>query len=84
MDGVVGLLRGEVAGSEVGLVEAVAGHGSALEKLAGLFEKGVAFGVGGFIAELGKLLQGLTLGGIEVFGNLHADADMEVTPATSG
>jgi len=84
LDGVVGLLGGQVAGSEIGLVKAVAGHGSALEKLAGLFEKGLAFRMGGFVAELGELLKGLALGGSEVLGNLHADADMEVASAPSG
>jgi hypothetical protein len=84
VDRVMGFLGREVAGSEIGLVEAVAGHGSALEKLAGLFEKGLAFRMRGFVAEFRELLEGLALGGGEVFGNLHADADMEVAPTPSG
>jgi hypothetical protein len=84
MDRVVGFLRGEVAGSEIGLVKAVAGHGLALEKLAGFFEKGLAFRMGGFVAEPGELLEGLALGGGKVFGNLHADTDMKVASAPSG
>ena len=69
---------------EVGLVEAVAGHRSALEQLAGFFEKGATLGMSGVITEAGKVFQGLFLGGVEVFGNLHPDANMEVALAATG
>jgi hypothetical protein len=68
------------------LVKAVAGHGLALEKLPGFFEEGVMLGVGGVIAQPGELFECLFLGGVEVLGNLHADAHMEVplAPAREG
>jgi len=82
VDGVVGLLRGKVTEGEGGLVKAVAGHRSALEQFAGFFEEGVPLRMGELITEAGKVFQGLFLGGVEVFGNFHADPNMEV-PLTS-
>ena len=76
MDSVVRLLRGEVPRGEIGLVKAVTGHDSTLEKFAGFFEKGAALRMGGLVAEAGKVFQSLFLGGVEVLGNLDANADM--------
>ena len=82
----VGLLRGKVSGRQVGLVKAVAGHGLALEKLPGFLEEGVMLRVSGVVAQPGELFECLFLGGVEVLGNLHADAHMEVplAPAREG
>jgi hypothetical protein len=40
--------------------------------------------MGGFVAELGKLLEGLFLGAVEVFRNLNANADVEIATTVSG
>jgi hypothetical protein len=84
MDGMMGLLGGKVPGSQVGLVEAVTGHGSVLEKFPGLFDERVTLGMGGVVAQPGKLFERLFLGGVKVFGNLHANADMEIPFAPAG
>jgi hypothetical protein len=62
MDGVMGLLGGEVAGGGIGKIKTVAGHGSTLEQLAGLFEERVPLGVGGVITQTGKVFESLLLG----------------------
>jgi len=62
----------------------VARHGSALENFTGFFEERVSLRVGGVVAKPGELLESLFLGGVEVFGNFDADADMQIAPAAPG
>jgi len=44
----------------------------------------VALRVGGFVAEPAKLLEGVFLGGVEVFRDLDADPNVEVAPSAPG
>jgi hypothetical protein len=54
-----------------------------LEKLSGFFEERAAFGVSGFVAGFGELLEGFALGVGKVLGHFHGDTDMKVTSSAS-
>ena len=60
----MGLFFRQVAGGQVWVIKAVAGHGSNLEKFLRPLEKGVPLGVGMFITKFGKTLEGVFLGRI--------------------
>jgi len=57
--------------------------GLGLEKFAGFFEEGSAFGVSGFVASFSEMLEGFALGVGKVFRYFHGDADMKVASSTS-
>jgi hypothetical protein len=54
-----------------------------LEKFSGFFEEGAAFGVSGFVASFGELLEGFALSVGKVLRHFHGDADMKVASSTS-
>jgi len=54
-----------------------------LEKFSGFFEEGAAFGVSGFVASFGELLEGFALSVGKVLRYFHGDTNMEVASSTS-